>query len=69
MKEIRSYKPAEKNHGVGEQELLAVVQALAVWRCYLEGFPGGVQVLTDHARTQHLPADQARSVMTKGSLV
>ncbi len=40
---------------MGEQELLAVVHALTVWRCYLEGCPGGVQMLTDHAPNTLLP--------------
>ena len=48
--ESRSYKPAEKNYGVGEQELLAVVHALAVWRCYLEGFPGMSPYMLAHGR-------------------
>ena len=53
--------PAEKNYGMGEQELLVVVQALAVWRCYLEGFPGGVQVLTGYAPNTFLLAKQGLS--------
>lgn len=45
--EGRKYKPAEANYTVGEQELLAVVNALQVWRCYLEGAPR-FTVVTDH---------------------
>ena len=45
--EGRKYRPAEVNYTVGEQELLAVVNALHVWRCYLEGAPT-FQVVTDH---------------------
>jgi transposase InsO family protein len=45
--EGRKYKPAEANYTVGEQELLAVVNALQVWRCYLEGAPK-FKVVTDH---------------------
>ena len=45
--EGRKYRPAEVNYTVGEQELLAVVHALYVWRCYLEGAPK-FQVVTDH---------------------
>ena len=28
--------PAEQNYHVGEQELLAVIHALELWRCYLD---------------------------------
>jgi transposase InsO family protein len=44
--ESRQMTPAEKNYGVGEQELLAVIHAFQVWRCYLEG--STVVVITDH---------------------
>ncbi len=47
--------PAERNYGVGEQELLAVIHALTVWRCYLEGFLAGVDVITDHAPNTFMP--------------
>jgi hypothetical protein len=43
----RKYRPAELNYTVGEQELLAVIRALQVWRCYLEGAPK-FKVITDH---------------------
>ena len=33
----RKFSPAERNYGVGEQELLAVIDAMRTWRCYLEG--------------------------------
>lgn len=45
--EGRKYRPAECNYTVGEQELLAVVHALHVWRCYLEG-AAPFKVITDH---------------------
>ena len=45
--EGRKYRPAESSYTVGEQELLAVVHALYVWRCYLEGAPK-FEVITDH---------------------
>ena len=45
--EGRKYRPAEVNYTVGEQELLAVVHSLLVWRCYLEGAPK-FKVITDH---------------------
>ena len=44
--ESRKYIPAERNYPVTEQELLGVVHALKVWRCYLEG--SKFTVITDH---------------------
>ncbi len=31
------FSPAEYNYTSGEQELLGLIRALLVWRCYLEG--------------------------------
>ena len=39
--------PAEQNYSVGEQELLAVLHALELWRCYLDGTQ--FTVVTDHS--------------------
>ena len=44
--ESRKYLPAERNYPVIEQELLGVVHALKIWRCYLEG--SKFVVVTDH---------------------
>ena len=38
---------AEKNYHVGEQELLAVIHALELWRCYLDSHT--FVVVTDHS--------------------
>ncbi|KAK9808466.1 hypothetical protein WJX73_009373 [Symbiochloris irregularis] len=45
--EGKKLTPAERNYTTTEQELLAVVHAFSVWRCYLEGATG-VTVITDH---------------------
>ena len=39
---------AQKNYGVTDKELLAIVEAVRHWRCYLEGNPFPTKVLTDH---------------------
>ncbi len=45
---------AEKNYGVTDKELLAIVEAVRHWRCYLEGNPFPTKVLTDHQGLQWL---------------
>jgi len=50
--ESRKLIPAEVRYTTGEQELLAVVHALKVWRCYLEG--PLFTVITDHNPLVHL---------------
>ena len=52
--ESRKLKDAETRYTTGEQELLAVVHALGVFRCYLEG-PHVVKVITDHQPLTFLP--------------
>ena len=52
--ESRKLRPAEVNYTTGEQELLAVVHALKIWRCYLEG--PHFTVVTDHNPLVHLPS-------------
>jgi predicted aspartyl protease len=44
--ESHKLSPAEQNYTTGEQEMLAVIRALTVWRVYLEG--PQFTVLTDH---------------------
>jgi hypothetical protein len=51
--ESRVLSSAEQNYPVGEQELLAVVHALRLWRCYLEGVH--FTVITDHNPNVYLP--------------
>lgn len=45
--ESRRLTLAEINYPTGEQELLVVVHALTVWRCYLEGGLE-IRVVTDY---------------------
>ena len=48
--------PAEQNYSIGEQELLAVIHALELWRCYLDGQE--LTVVTDHSpNTSLLPSN------------
>ena len=64
--ESKKMTPAECNYPVHEQELLAVVHALKIWKCYLEG--AQFKVKTDHQTLRslmtqpHLSVRQARWV-------
>ncbi len=42
----RKMVPAEQNHHFTEQELLAVIEALKAFRCYVDGIP--FDLVTDH---------------------
>jgi hypothetical protein len=53
--EAETLNSAEQNYSTGEKELLGVVHALGVWRCYLEGGKG-VRVMIDHAPNTYLPS-------------
>jgi len=52
--ESKKLRTAEINYTTGELELLAVVHALKIWRCYLEG--PHFTVVTDHNPLVHLPS-------------
>ena len=57
----RGLTPAEKNYTVGEQELLAAVDALERFRVYLEGAQHPVTLITDHQPLVYLPTKQSLS--------
>ena len=52
--------PPERNYTTGEQELLAVYQALTEWRCYVEGAVG-LTLVTDHNPLIYLQTQQTLS--------
>ncbi|GAB5480202.1 MAG: hypothetical protein Marn2KO_36690 [Marinobacter nauticus] len=49
----RSLNNAEQKYSAYERELLGISYALAQWRHYLEGAPGGTTVYTDHQPATH----------------
>ena len=54
--ESRKLIPAELNYTTTKQECLAVIHALKIWRCYLEGQPKErFTIITDHNPLIHLP--------------
>jgi hypothetical protein len=48
----RTMADPERNYSVGDQEMLAIVEACRHWRHYLEGSKYPVRVLTDHQNLQ-----------------
>ncbi|MGH9656204.1 MAG: RNase H-like domain-containing protein, partial [Bryobacteraceae bacterium] len=50
----RKMEPAETRYEVTDQELLAIVDAVEHWRCYLEGAEHPVLILTDHRGLEYL---------------
>ncbi|GJP87017.1 hypothetical protein CLOP_g16984 [Closterium sp. NIES-67] len=52
--ESRKLQAAERNYPVHDKEMLAIVHAFKVWRCYLTG--ADVIVRTDHKSLQYLRA-------------
>ncbi|GJP56485.1 hypothetical protein CLOM_g15552 [Closterium sp. NIES-68] len=52
--ESRKMQSAERNYPVHDKEMLAIVHAFKIWRCYLTG--ADVTVRTDHKSLQYLRA-------------
>ncbi|CAI7794797.1 unnamed protein product [Closterium sp. NIES-53] len=52
--ESRKLHPPERNYPIHDREMLAIVHAFKVWRCYLTG--ADVTVRTDHRSLQYLRA-------------
>ncbi|GJP35696.1 hypothetical protein CLOM_g20233 [Closterium sp. NIES-68] len=52
--ESRKMQSAERNYPVHDKEMLAIVHAFKIWRCYLTG--ADVMVRTDHKSLQYLRA-------------
>ncbi|CAI7780275.1 unnamed protein product, partial [Closterium sp. NIES-54] len=52
--ESRKLHPPEKNYPIHDREMLAIVHAFKVWRCYLTG--ANVTVRIDHKSLQYLRA-------------
>ena len=65
--ESRSMNPAERKYSPTEQELLAVMHALTVWRCYLEGCLH-FEVETDHSANTFLETQKRLSPPPAGSM-
>jgi hypothetical protein len=54
--ESRKLNSAELNYQTTEKEMLAVVHALRVWRCYLDG--ADFTVYTDHVSNTYFQSNQ-----------
>jgi len=50
--ESRKFAPAECNYDTTEREMVAVIHALTVWRCYLDGMQ--FTVYSDHEPLKYL---------------
>ncbi len=50
--ESRKLTPAEVNYDTTERELVAVIHALTVWRCYLDGV--SCKIISDHEPLKYL---------------
>ena len=50
----KTFSAVEQNYDIYDQELLAVILALAEWKQYLQSTPHPVSVLTDHKNLSYL---------------
>jgi hypothetical protein len=49
----RKMTPAERNYGIGEKELLAIIHSVRVWRHYLEGLRQPFEIYSDHKNLEY----------------
>ncbi len=54
----RKKSSAERNYGIGESEMLAIVEACKQWQHYVEGATHQVVVITDHTHLQKFLIDK-----------
>ncbi len=49
---------ATRNYGIGESEILTIIEACEEWRHYIEGITHQVVVITDYSNLQKLLVDK-----------
>ncbi len=54
----RKKLPVEMNYGIGESDMLAIVEAFKQWRHFVEGATYRVAAITDHANLQRFLIDK-----------
>jgi len=51
--------PVERNYVIYDKELLAIIEALKLWRHYLEGSPHPVEIWSDHKNLEYFRSAQS----------
>ena len=54
----RKMNPAERNYEIHDKELLAIVDAVKLWRHYLEGLASPFIILSDHQALQYFQSSK-----------
>jgi len=49
----KSLSPVERNYGIHDKEMLAIVRALEEWRHFVEGTEHRCEIWTDHKNLQY----------------